>query len=178
MKFFLSIYWVALTVLLGYGGEHLYHYGLSGFLSVGYYATAVGLVAILSAQYDLVHAMYHGKTISVRARVLDFIHWFLLIFMTIGRWMAGGQTIWTFWLMVAVLTTIGWSIEVGIRRLYRPSTNEKKQQWWGLYLRWHLGSRLGTFEAQILLLAGGAGFSKPVRPSLPLSLSSTGSRKT
>lgn len=139
MKVFLSVYWVALGILIGYAGKEFYYNGWEGFLSVGYYASAVGLLAILSAQYDLVHAMYRGKIISVRARALDFIHWFLLIFMTIGRWMAGGQTIWTFWLMVAVLMMIGWSIGVGIRRQYRPSANEKKAAMVGAALALTLG---------------------------------------
>ncbi|GEM_PF-4700310 len=91
-----------------------------------YFVPAVAMFLMFSGQADLLEEIRKGGEVSIKARAIDFIHWFLLLFMTVGRWMMGGVTLWMFILMIVLLAIIGWQVGAGIGKQWYPSIGEKR----------------------------------------------------
>ncbi len=108
----------------------VYCYGTGGWSAMlhgpAYYVPVVAMFLMFSGQADLLEEIRKGKEVNIRARAIDFIHWFLLIFMAVGRWMMGGVTLWTFILTTALLAIIGWQVGAGIGRQWYPSVGERR----------------------------------------------------
>src|SRR3989344_6520054 len=119
-------YRVALSALFVYA---IFAYTVGGLHILlhepAYYIPVVGMFLMFSGQADLLEKIRQGEMVSIKARAIDFIHWFLLLFMLVGRWMVGGITIWGFLLNVALLGIIGWQVGVGIQRRWYPTVGEK-----------------------------------------------------
>ncbi len=143
-KFFIVCYWTALAALAGYCVYNLIIGGFPMLFHAGaYYAPIAGIFLIFSGQMDLLEKIREGNEVNIKARALDFVHWFLFIFMDVGRWMMGGITMWTFLLKVILLAIIGWQIGIGIGRHWFPSVREKTVGALMLFLAALLGSVAG-----------------------------------
>ncbi|KKW39473.1 hypothetical protein A3I46_00720 [Candidatus Kaiserbacteria bacterium RIFCSPLOWO2_02_FULL_54_13] len=120
-------YRIALTTLVAYA---VYCYTIGGwdsvFHNIAYYIPAVALFLMFSGQADLLEKIRKGGEVNIKAQAIDFTHWFLLLFMQVGRWMMGGFTLWAFILMAVLLAIIGWQVGVGIGRQWYPSVGEKR----------------------------------------------------
>ena len=122
-----ALYWLALIVLTikGYSilaatdgtWEKVFH--------LAYWAPSIGMLAIISGQFDLLLSIDGDGVVNMKARCLDFIHWLFLMFLNIGAWLVGGTAISWFILKIILLGIIGWQIGVGINRRWRPTKNEK-----------------------------------------------------
>lgn len=120
-----GLMWVGLCILLLSGlFLRLRTNSWSAPFHLGYYCPAVSMIAIISGQFDLLTSMYRDEAINIRARALDFIHWLLWIFMYFGSWMVGGVTPLLFVFQLTLLMIIGWQVGVGIRRRWKPTSNE------------------------------------------------------
>ena len=117
----------ALCMLVLYA---VYCYAVGGwstvFHDVAYYIPATAMFLMLSGQVDLLEKIRKGGEINIKAQAIDFTHWFLLLFMQVGRWMMGGFTLWAFVLTLILLTIIGWQIGTGIGRQWYPTVGEKR----------------------------------------------------
>lgn len=85
-------------------------------LELAAWAPAVGTLAMISGQMDLLVAIESGKMVNLRARILDFIHWILLIGVNIGAWLIGATDLSWFALKIILVAIIGWQIGVGLVR--------------------------------------------------------------
>src|SRR3989338_6204839 len=56
---------------------------------LAFWVPPIGLALIISGQLDLLTAIAQGKTVNIKARCIDFLHWLLLIFIDIGAWIVG-----------------------------------------------------------------------------------------
>ncbi len=91
-----------------------------------YYIPIAMMFLMFSGQADLLEKIKRGEMVNIKARVIDFVHWFLLTFMLVGRWDVGGITIWAFLLNVVLLSIIGWQIGVGVGQQWFPTRKEKQ----------------------------------------------------
>lgn len=94
-------------------------------LELAAWAPAVGMFAVISGQMDLLAAIEAGKKINLKARVLDFIHWILLIGVNIGAWLIGATDLSWFTLKIILVAIIGWQIGVGLVRRSRLNIEEQ-----------------------------------------------------
>src|SRR3989338_3687358 len=96
------------------------------FHAVAYYLPAIALLAVISAQFDILFAINEGREINIKARCLDFIHWLLLLFMFVGRWMVEGAASFTWFVLgLVLLAVICWGIGIGVKRIWAPTVGEK-----------------------------------------------------
>ncbi len=101
----------------------------------------------MSGQIDLLASIKNGGVINMKARWLDFIHWFLLIFLNIGAWMIGGVNISWFIFKVMIVGIIGWQIGVGLTKQWRPTQSERANGVKALILAILLGIGAGALRA-------------------------------
>lgn len=141
----------ALAILAVYA---VYCYATGGWSAVlhgpAFYIPIVAMFLMFSGQADLLEEIRKGKEVNIKARAIDFSHWFLLLFVAVGRWMMGGVTLWTFILNVVLLGIIGWQVGAGIGRQWYPSVGEKRAGIFMLVVSVVLG-----------LLAGGVRYADP-----------------
>ncbi len=133
----------------------VYCYATGGWNAVlhgsAYYIPIAAMFLMFSGQADLLEAIRKGGDISIKARAIDFIHWFLLTFMVVGRWMMGGITIWAFILNTVLLAIIGWQVGAGVvGRKWYPSVGEKRG-----------GIAMLVIAAVVGLMAGAVRYSDP-----------------
>lgn len=150
-------YRIALFSLLLYAAFAYWTGGPSSLLhSPAFFIPIAGMFLAFSAQADLLSEIRSGKTVNIKARAIDFTHWFLLTFMLVGRSMHGGISIWGFILNIVLLAIIGWQIGVGIKRQWSPTSSEK------------------VCGAVMLVIAAMLGFSGGILRSLDQSISGWG----
>ncbi|MBI2625291.1 MAG: hypothetical protein HYW70_03080 [Candidatus Nealsonbacteria bacterium] len=122
------VYWITLAilvpvVLLVQRGS--FENNIQLFLSIAYWLPAIGILAVISGQFDLLSSIQKGGEINIKARIYYFIHWVMLIGVNIGAWMIGGVTILWFVLQLSLLAIIGWQIGVGLKRRWKITLEEK-----------------------------------------------------
>jgi len=115
----------------------------SDILHLAYWAPSIGMLAVISGQMDMLSSIREGKEINLKARALDFIHWFFLMFLNIGAWLVDGTAISWAILKVIMLGIIGWQIGVGIQRRWSPTKNEIMAGTIALIVAMCLGSLAG-----------------------------------
>ncbi len=142
-------YWIGLLILVtvcfynktagGKTWNSIFH--------LAYYVPPIGLLALISGELDLLSSIERGGVINMRARCMNFIHWFLLIFLNIGAWMTGGVNISWFVLKVVLVAIIGWQIGVGLNKRWRLTANERFAGTMALILATLLGLGAGMLRA-------------------------------
>lgn len=119
------LYRLGFALLFGYSIGKYVDGGFWEMLEAGaFYVPAVGVLAIISGQLDLLKKNMEGGAVNIWARCLDFLHWFFLIFMGIGVWMLGGVSISWFLLKLVLIAVIAWQIGIGVMRHWRPTQNQ------------------------------------------------------
>jgi len=121
------MYWLTLLILAIYAIFAKLTNSLDwvGILHLAYYLPAVAMLSVISGQIDLLSSIQKGGVVNLRARILDFTHWLMLIGVNIGAWMIGGVTILWFILKLILLAVIGWQIGAGIKNQLKLQFNEK-----------------------------------------------------
>ncbi|MDP3993961.1 MAG: hypothetical protein Q8P75_03210 [bacterium] len=96
------------------------------FHAVAYYLPTIGILTIISAQFDILSKISEGQEINIKARFLDFSHWLLLLFMFVGRWMVEGAASFSWFVLgLVLLAVIGWGIGIGVKRIWVPTLRER-----------------------------------------------------
>jgi hypothetical protein len=137
-----TILWWIVGVFTGFAlksAEELFH--------LAYWAPPIGLLIIAWGQLDLLQSIKQGKTVNIKARAIDFIHWLLLVFIDIGAWLSGMATIWWFITKIVLLGIIAWQIGVGLGKQWQPT---KRETWFGItaaIIACGLGGATGALRA-------------------------------
>lgn len=119
------LYRLGFVALFLYSLEKYIAGGFWRMLEAGaFYIPAIGILAVISGQLDLLEKNTQGEAVNIWARCLDFLHWFFLIFMGIGVWMLGGVSISWFLLKLVLIAVIAWQIGVGVMRHWRPTQSQ------------------------------------------------------
>ncbi len=126
-KILRSLFWAALGVFIIMCLEAKLSGKIDwiGVFHMAYYVPAIGLLAAVSGQIDLLTSIQTGGNVNLRARIYDFIHWLMLIGIAIGSWMVSGVTIWWFIIQLILLFIIGWQVGAGIRQRLRLTIKER-----------------------------------------------------
>lgn len=128
IKFVLkNLFWLGLASITGFAFFNVLNgkYGWIEIFNLGFYVAPITTLIGISLYGDLLNAVQQGKQISIKARLFDLVHWVLLIFVSVGTWLAGGVTIWWIFLEFVLIGMIGWVMGVGIGRQWLPTKNEK-----------------------------------------------------
>ena len=115
-----SAYWSGLIVLCIYvivSVEKIWSFVT--FHAIAFWIPPVGILVILSGQFDLLLAIRDGEKVNIEARIYDFIHWALLLSINVGAWMIGGVSQSWFWMQLLLLSVIGWQIGEGLRSYWK-----------------------------------------------------------
>lgn len=120
-------YWVGLLILAGYFVYILFGNwsGKEMLQAIAYWLPAIGMLSVISGQLDLLGSIQRRELVNIKARLYDFIHWFMLIGMNIGAWMIGGVTIGWFILKIILLAVIAWQIGIGLKTRWKLSLSER-----------------------------------------------------
>lgn len=111
-------YWVAIASLSLFA-SYLFSEGRSYsgiFHSLAYYLPSVAALFVVSLQIDYLDSIVRGKEVDVRARIIDFLHWLLLISINVSMWFSGEITVWWVLTNLVVLAVVGASVGIGLSR--------------------------------------------------------------
>lgn len=86
------------------------------FHRVAFYLPSVAALFVVSLQVDYLDSIVKGKEVDIRARIIDLLHWLMLVSIAVSVWLSGEITLG--WLLVnfAILAVIGASVGIGLRR--------------------------------------------------------------
>ena len=71
------------------------------------YFPVIASCFVLGIYNDLLQSILAGKTVDLRARMIDFVHWLLLIPIMVSNWLTGSASVMWFMLQLLVLALIG-----------------------------------------------------------------------
>jgi len=99
---------------------------------LAYFAPSVAILAIISGQFDLLakirlDIIRENESVSVRARITDFIHWLMSVGIDVGTWMRGSVSISALILKLLLLSILGWQVGTLRGRLSSTSTYQTIQ---------------------------------------------------
>ena len=77
---------------------------------------AVAMLFVLSLQWDILRSIARGNNVDIRARIIDFMHWLLLVSVAVGTWLSGDTSQWWTIVMILTLGVIGASVGFGVYR--------------------------------------------------------------
>lgn len=109
--YWLALIWLAVYAFRRYdGGEGL----TSVFHHVSYYLPSIAAIFVVSLQIDYLDSIVKGGNVDIKARMIDFIHWLMLVSINVSTWFAGHITVWWFLTQLIALVVIGSSVGIGL----------------------------------------------------------------
>lgn len=107
----LALTWLAVHAfqLLASGEE------VSGiFHRISFYLPSIAAIFVVSLQLDYLDSIAKGGNVNIRARMIDFMHWLMLVSINVSTWLAGDITVWWLLIQLIVLVVIGSSVGIGL----------------------------------------------------------------
>lgn len=99
---------VIYAAVLSFGGQGF----VPTFHALGPYFPVISSFFVIGFQFELLKKILARKELSLRARVLDCIHWLMLIGFVVSTWLSGGTSIIWYAQILLIVGAIGWQIGV------------------------------------------------------------------
>lgn len=108
---------------------------------------AVAMISVIAGQLDLLKSMADKGEVNLKARVYDFVHWLMLIGISVGYLINKGATPLWFGLQLILLAVIGFQIGVGLKNKLDLPLKSRQVGWLNALLALTLGIVTGILRA-------------------------------